>query len=87
VDFQLAAWKPPTHILPLEQAAMNKVVRIVKRGSKESVDPISEPKIAQHSTTEIVRTVKAWITESRERRSAVAIYPLWLREAREGLRS
>lgn len=60
-------------------------VRIVKRGEKEHRLP-DEAKVDQRRPSDIARTVKSWIMESRERRDGMD-FPLWLREAREEIKS
>jgi hypothetical protein len=66
---------------------MNTVIRIVKRGEKETRIIANDERAGQDRKKEIVRTVKAWIAESRERRTAKADYPPWLKRAREESKS
>ncbi|PWT91887.1 MAG: hypothetical protein C5B55_07360 [Blastocatellia bacterium] len=81
----MAAESPLTWILVWVEA-MKTVVRIVKRGVKQQPVAKEEARTTQHSPSDVVKTVKAWITESREQRSA-ASSPLWLQEARKEMRT
>src|ERR1700759_5517926 len=66
---------------------MNSVIRIVKRGERAVANtsrPAAASTPAQSGASPIVRTLKDWIEESRERRRAEADYALGLiRQARE----
>jgi len=65
---------------------MKTVVKIVKREIREQQVAVEEAKTPKQSPTDMVKIVKAWITESRERRNDKANFPLWLQEARKELR-
>ncbi|HKE58793.1 MAG TPA: hypothetical protein VKB46_18910 [Pyrinomonadaceae bacterium] len=65
---------------------MKTVVKIVKHGIREQPVVVEEGKTPKHSPSHMAKTIKAWITESRERRNDKANFPLWLQEARNGMR-
>jgi hypothetical protein len=62
---------------------MKTVVKIVKRESREQRVAVEEAKTPKQSPTGIVKTVKAWITESGERGNDKVNSPLWFQEARK----
>jgi len=66
---------------------MKTVIRIVKRGENEIRIIADDEREGQDCTKVIVRTVKAWIAESRDRRTAKTDYPPWLKRASEGSES
>jgi hypothetical protein len=66
---------------------MKTVIRIVKRGQTTPANPVESPKANPPRSTEIVRNVKAWVSESRQRRSLKIDYPLWLKQTREEIMS
>ena len=66
---------------------MNTVIKIVKRSERETCIPANDVKQGRPKPATMVGTVKAWITESRERRSIEANCPQWLMKAREEIRS
>jgi hypothetical protein len=61
---------------------MKTVVKIVKRGSSERPVVAEQKKAAEPNPNQLVKTIKAWITESRERRNDKTNYPVWLQEAK-----
>jgi hypothetical protein len=65
---------------------MKTVVKIVKRESREQQVAVEEAKTPKQSPTDIVKIVKAWITESRERGNDQPNSPLWFQEARKEMR-
>ena len=65
---------------------MKTVVKIVKRGIKEPQVSMEDTKTPKQASSNIVKTVKGWITETRERRNDKASLPLWLKEARKEMR-
>ncbi|HEY8225580.1 MAG TPA: hypothetical protein VIG25_09900 [Pyrinomonadaceae bacterium] len=65
---------------------MKTVVKIVKRESRERQVAVEEAKTPKQSPTHIVKIVKAWITESRDRGNDQLNSPLWFQEARKEMR-
>ena len=65
---------------------MKTVIRIVKRNQQQPVVAAEDVNANQPRPTDLVKTVKSWVTESRERRSVVD-YPLWLKQAREEIKA
>jgi len=76
----------PTRLKLPKARCMKTVVKIVKRGIREQLVAVEEGTTPKHSPSDMVKTVKAWITESRERRNDKANFPLWLQEARKEMR-
>ena len=67
---------------------MSRVVRIIKGGVKEpSILPAAPAKTDAPRSVDISKTVKSWVKEAREKRAIKVSVPLWVQQARAGIRA